>query len=88
MWCIAGAVSRESLVPVSLLVGSICSVVGLLFCCVVLIHVIRRRRHQGKYPVHEKEKRHGANGGNLYEEAQFGEYVRLLNYLLILVTTV
>jgi len=75
---IAVAVGSQLPVSVPLFVGVLCGVCGLLSCCIILVCVVSRRRHQGKYPVHEKEKRHGASGGNLYDEAQFGEYVRLL----------
>lgn len=54
----------------------LCSAVALIVAIVLLAFVLRRRRFQGKYAVHENERRHGANGGNLYDEAQFGEYVR------------
>jgi len=59
--------------------------VGASFTCLLLLLLIvgiviwtlHRRRHSGRYPVHEKEQLHGASAGvNLYDEAPFGEYVR------------
>jgi len=59
--------------------------VGASFTCLLLLLLIgaivtwtlHRRRHSGRYPVHEKEKLHGASAGaNLYDEPPFGEYVR------------
>jgi hypothetical protein len=64
--------------PSPKLIGCFFVAVLLLTGCVALAYVVRRRRHQGKYPVQEKERLHGANGGSLYDEAQFGEYVRRL----------
>ena len=63
---------------VQLLTVAGCILCGLLVVVVsvMLACYVNRRRHEGKYGVEEKERRHGASGANLYEEAQFGEYVR------------
>jgi len=59
--------------------------VGASFTCLLLLLLItavvtwalHRRRHSGRYPVHEKEQLHGASAGvNLYDEPPFNEYVR------------
>jgi len=59
--------------------------VGLSLTCLLLLLLIvfvvtwtlQRRRHSGRYPVHEKERLRGAAAGvNLYDEPPFGEYVR------------
>ena len=59
--------------------------VGVTLTCLLLLLVtiglvtwtLHRRRHSGRYPVHEKERLHGASAGvNLYDEPPFGEYVR------------
>jgi hypothetical protein len=81
MWIAVGiqpaAVHDSSVTSASLQIVAICVGLLVLFVVTVLAAVaLHRRRHSGRYPVHEKERLHGANGGNLYDEAPFGEYVR------------
>jgi len=75
-----------SCVPGSLRAKLVATGVGVSFTCLLLLlllitglvtWMLHRRRHSGRYPVHEKEKLHGASAGvNLYDEPPFGEYVR------------
>ena len=71
--------------PATLRARLVATGVGMTLTCLLLLLVIirlvtwmlHRRRHSGRYPVHEKERLHGASAGvNLYDEPPFGEYVR------------
>jgi hypothetical protein len=48
----------------------------ILFLFILLVVLLLRYNRGGKYPLEEKEKRYGANGGQFDEENRFCEYVR------------